>query len=269
MHPLLNIAISAARNAGKTILRKSYRVDQLKFDLKGARDFVSNVDLEAEQLIVDTIRESYPNHAIIAEEKHSIPGEQFEWIIDPLDGTTNFLHGVPQFCISIAIRRNGKLDHAVVYDPVREELFSASKGAGAHLNDRRIRASEIRNFDYALIGTGFPFRETDSVDLWVSIFQTLAKKTSGIRRPGSAALDLAYVACGRFDGFWESGLRIWDMAAGALLVQEAGGLISDFSGEQDFLQTGSIVAGNPHLYDELARIVERTYREHRSRRSAA
>ncbi len=264
MHPLINIAISAARRAGKTVLRKSYRVDQLKFDLKGARDFVSSVDLLAEREIVETIQEAYPNHAILAEESHSIPGNEFEWIIDPLDGTTNFLHGVPQFCISIAIRKNGRLAHAVVYDPVHEELFTASKGVGAYLNDRRIRASDVRNLDYALIGTGFPFREFDSVDLWVEIFRELSKKTSGIRRPGSAAMDLAYVACGRFDAFWETGLKIWDIAAGALLIQEAGGIVSDFNGEQDFLESGNIVAGNSHLYDEVARIVERKYKEHRS-----
>ncbi len=264
MHPLLNIAISAARRAGKTILHKSYRVDQLKFDLKGARDFVSTVDIQAEQQIVETIRDAYPNHAIIAEEQHSTPGTEFEWIIDPLDGTTNFLHGVPQFCISIAIRKHHKLAHAVVYDPLREELFSASTGAGAHLNDRRIRTSAIRHLHYALIGTGFPFRELDDVNLWIAIFKELSKQTSGIRRPGSAALDLAYVACGRFDGFWESGLNIWDMAAGALLIQEAGGIIADFAGEQNFLESGRVVAGNSHLYDELARIVERNYREHRT-----
>lgn len=264
MHPLLNIAISAARRAGKTIMHKSYRVDQLKFDLKGARDFVSEVDVLAEQQIVETIQDAYPHHAIVAEEMHSVPGNDYEWIIDPLDGTLNYLHGIPQFCISIAIRQNRQLAHAVVYDPVHEELFTASKGAGAHLNDRRIRASAIRKLDYALIGTGFPYRELDNVELWVAIFRELSKKTSGVRRPGSAALDLAYVACGRFDGFWESGLKLWDIAAGALLVQESGGIVSDFYGDQDFLETGMVVAGNSHLYDDLARIVTRKYKEHNS-----
>ncbi len=262
MHPLLNIAISAARRAGKTIMHKSYRVDQLKFDLKGARDFVTNVDVLAEQQIVETIHDAYPNHAILAEESYPVGGDDFEWIIDPLDGTLNFMHGIPQFCISIAIRQHGRLAHAVVYDPVHEELFTASNGGGAHLNDRRIRASAIGKLEYALIGTGFPFREMDNVELWIAIFRELSKKTSGIRRPGSAALDLAYVACGRFDGFWESGLKIWDLAAGALLVQEAGGIISDFEGNQDFLENGTIVAGNPNLYDEIARIVNRKCREH-------
>lgn len=264
MHPLLNIAISAARRAGKTIMHKSYRVDQLKFDLKGARDFVTDVDLLAEQQIVEIIRDAYPHHAIVAEEKHSVAGSECEWIIDPLDGTLNYLHGVPQYCISIAIRQNRQLAHAVVYNPVHEELFTASRGAGAHLNDRRIRASAIRNLDHALIGTGFPFRELDNVELWLDIFRELSKKTAGVRRPGSAALDLAYVACGRFDGFWESGLKLWDIAAGALLVQESGGIISDFDGDQNFLETGMVVAGNSLLYDELARIVASKYRKHLS-----
>ncbi len=262
MHPLLNIAVSAARQAGKTILHKSYRVDQLKFDLKGARDYVTNVDILAEEEIVEIIQEAYPNHSIIAEERHLIEGNEIEWIIDPLDGTLNYLHGISQFCISIAIRQHGKLAHAVVYDPVHEELFTASNGNGAHLNDRRIRASAIGKLEHALIGTGFPYREFDNIDLWISIFKELSKRTSGVRRPGAAALDLAYVACGRFDGFWESGLKIWDIAAGALLVQEAGGIISDFKGDQDFLQTGMAVAGNQHIYDELSAIVQRNYREH-------
>ena len=269
MHPLVNIAVTAARRAGKTIMRKSYRVDQLKFSLKEARDFVSSVDVEAEEQIVETILEAYPNHGIIAEENHSIPGKEYEWIIDPLDGTTNFLHGIPQFCVSIAIRHRGKLVHAVIYDPIHEELFTASNGSGAHLNDRRIRASAIQKLDFALIGTGFPFRERDSVDLWIDIFRELSKTTSGVRRPGSAALDLAYVACGRFDGFWESGLKIWDIAAGALLIREAGGIITDFAGEQDFLETGMVIAGNSHLYDELALIVERKYKVHCSQKRSA
>ncbi len=269
MHPLVNIAVSAARRAGKTVMHKSYRIDQLKFDFKGARDFVTNVDVQAEEQIVETIQEAYPNHTIIAEEQHSIPGSDIEWIIDPLDGTLNYIHGVPQYSISIAIRQNGQLMHAVVYNPVQEELFTASRGVGAYLNDKRIRASDTRKLDYALIGTGFPYRELDNVELWIAIFRELAKKTAGVRRPGSAALDLAYVACGRFDGFWESGLKLWDMAAGALLVQEAGGIISDFNGDQEFLQTGMIIAGNSHLYDDLAGIIQRKYREcHPKKRTA-
>lgn len=263
MHPLVNIAVKAARVAGKTIMHKSYRVDQLRYNLKGARDYVSEVDLKAEQQIVEIIRESYPNHAILAEENHALPGTDYEWIIDPLDGTTNFLHGVPQFGVSIAIRSRKYLEHAVIYDPVHEEMFTASRGSGALLNDRRIRVSNTQNLAEALIGTGFPFRDADNLELWTAVFQKLAKKTSGVRRPGSAALDLAAVACGRFDGFWESGLMLWDIAAGSLLIQESGGLMSDFMGDQKFLATGMIVAGNPKIHEELIKIVrQETQRLH-------
>lgn len=262
MHPFLNIAISAAREAGKTVLHRSYRIEQLKYDYKGARDFVTEVDLLAEQQIAESIENAYPNHAIIAEERFSKPGSDVEWIIDPLDGTLNYLHNVPQFCISIAVRRRGQLEHAVVYDPIHEELFTASRGSGAHLNNKRIRASTVRNLKSALIGTGFPFRELDNVDLWVAIFRELAKRTAGVRRPGSAALDLAYVACGRFDGFWEAGLEIWDTAAGALLVQESGGIISDFQGNNKYLENGMVIAANSNLYDELSKIVADAYKRH-------
>ena len=262
MHPLLNIAIKAARRAGKTIMHKAYRLDQLRYDAKGARDFVTEIDIVAEKEIVEIIHEAYPNHAILAEERYSSPGLDCEWIIDPLDGTTNYIHGIPQFCVSIAVRRGRALQHAVVYNPILEELFTASRGSGAHLNDRRIRSSATRNMEEALIGTGFPFREMDNIDLWIDVFRELSKKTSGVRRPGSAALDLAYVACGRYDGFWETGLKIWDIAAGALLVQESGGLISDFLGNQDFLESGMVVAGNSVLYDELVKIIQLKHRQY-------
>ena len=255
MHPLLNIAIKAARRAGKTIMHKSYRVDQLRYNQKSARDYVSEVDLLAEREIVEVIREAYPNHAIRAEEEHSISGTDYEWIIDPLDGTTNFLRGVPQFAVSIAVRSRRLLEHGVIYDPVHEELFVASRGSGALLNDRRIRVSNTESLTRSLIGTGIPFRDTDNVDLWTGIFRQLAKKTSGIRRPGSAALDLASVACGRYDGFWESGLMLWDMAAGTLIIKESGGLVSDFLGDQNYLRTGMVVAGNPRIHEELIKIV--------------
>lgn len=256
MHPLVNIAIKAARQAGKTIMRKSYRVDQLRYSMKNARDFVTEVDLMAERQIVEIIHESYPDHAILAEERFSKPGKNFEWIVDPLDGTTNYMHGVPQFNVSIAIRKNNVLEHAVVYDPVLEELFTASRGSGAKLNDRRIRCSSLSNLEECLIGTGFPFRERENVDLWVSLFRALCKKTAGIRRPGAAALDLAYVACGRFDAFWETGLKPWDIAAGALLIQESGGLISDFQGNQTFLNSGSVLASNSAINEQLLKIFQ-------------
>ena len=262
MHPLINIAVKAARQAGKTILQKSYRIDQLRADVKGARDFVTNIDILAERQIVEIIHESYPNHAILAEEIHTQPGTDYEWIIDPLDGTTNYMHGVPVFGVSIAARRNGRLEHAVIYDPVHEEMFTASRGEGAMLNNRRIRASAIRYLEQSLIGTGFPFRDSDKTELWVDIFRDLAKKTSGVRRPGAAALDLASVACGRYEGFWESGLKVWDIAAGALLIQESGGIITDFDGEQDFLENGTVVAASSIIYDQLFEIIHKNYRVH-------
>jgi len=262
MHPLTNIAVKAARQAGKTILHKSYRMDQLRADLKGARDYVTNIDLLAERQIVEVIHNAYPDHAILAEEQHSRPGVDYEWIIDPLDGTTNYIHGIPSYCVSIAVRRNARVEHGVIYDPVHEELFTASIGEGALVNNRRIRTSPISNLEHTLIATGFPFREDDSVDLWVDIFRELAKKTSGIRRPGSAALDLAFVACGRYDGFWETGLKPWDVAAGSLLIQESGGIVSDFNGQQNFLDSGTIVAGNPSVHDQLLKIVRKKHQNH-------
>ena len=261
MHPLINIATNAARKAGKIILQKSYRVDQLRADRKGARDFVTEVDILAEEAIVETIHEAYPNHAILTEEKHSRPGTEVEWIIDPLDGTTNYIHGVAQFCVSIATRRRGKLEQAVIYDPVHEDLFTANRGDGALLNNRRIRASDTSNLEDSLIGTGFPFRENDNLDLWIEIFRDLVHKTSGVRRPGAAALDLAYVACGRYEGFWETGLKPWDIAAGALLIEESGGIVSDFDGDQNFLKTGMVIAGNSEIYDKLFAIVGQKYKE--------
>ncbi len=261
MHPLINIAIKAARQAGKTILHKSYRLDQLRADIKGARDFVTNIDILAEKQIVEIIHEAYPDHAILAEEEHSCPGRDYEWIIDPLDGTTNYMHGVPSYAVSIAIRRNSRVEHGVIYDPVHEELFTASIGEGALVNNRRIRTSPTTNLEQTLIATGFPFREDDDVDLWIDIFRELTKKTSGIRRPGSAALDLAFVACGRYDGFWETGLKPWDVAAGSLLIQESGGIVSDFDGEQNFLDCGTIIAGNSNIYDQLFKIIRTKYRD--------
>ncbi len=256
MHPILNIAVRAARSAGKTIMHKSYRIDQLRYSAKAARDYVTEVDLLAEREIVRIIHEAYPSHAITAEEIHSKKGTHFEWIIDPLDGTTNYIHAIPQYCVSIAVRRGTDLQHAVIYNPVNEELFTASKGTGAHLNDRRIRVSSIWRMEEALLATGFPFREMDNVELWIDIFREFSKRTSGVRRIGSAALDLAFVACGRFDGFWESGLRVWDLAAGALMIQESGGLISDFEGNQRFLEKGMVIAANPKIFPELQKVVK-------------
>ncbi|MCB1758555.1 MAG: inositol monophosphatase [Gammaproteobacteria bacterium] len=244
MHPTINIAIRAARSAGGILLRYFDRVDSLKVDRKGMNDFVSDVDRAAEQVIVEALRKTYPDHAIFAEESGRQGGDsEFEWVIDPLDGTTNYLHGFPQFSISIALKHNGVLEHGLVYDPLRDEMFTASRGEGALLNDRRIRVTNRKGFEGALVGTGFPYREQRHLDTYLAMFKRMVQETAGVRRPGSAALDLAYVAAGRIDGFWELGLSQWDIAAGALLVKEAGGVVTDIGGGERYLESGNIIAG--------------------------
>ena len=256
MHPMLNIAVRAARRAGNLIARSADDIDRLDITTKAPNDFVSQVDQQAEQIIIDTLLEAFPEHSILAEESGTQgEDETHQWIIDPLDGTTNFLHRFPQFAVSIALKVNGRLEHAVVYDPTRQELFTASRGAGAQLNDRRIRVSKRRGLEGALLGTGFPFKQQHHLDAYLATFRALFPMTAGIRRPGSAALDLAYVAAGRIDGFWEIGLSPWDSAAGALLVQEAGGLISDFSGGNDYLDSGNVVAGNPKVFKSILQTI--------------
>ncbi|MDX9945266.1 MAG: inositol monophosphatase family protein [Azonexus sp.] len=261
MHPVINIAVKAARRAGQIINRASNDIESLKVASKQPNDFVTEVDRAAEAAIIEVLQEAYPNYGILAEESGSTPARnggdaEYQWIIDPLDGTTNFIHGLPQYAISIALARGNILEHAVVYDPNRNELFTASKGSGAFLNERRIRVSRRIKLSDALIGTGFPYREFDKVDLYLSIFKELAEKTAGQRRPGAASLDLAYVACGRYDGFWEFGLAPWDMAAGALLISEAGGLVSDLRGEANYLETGNIIAGTPKIFAPLLKLIE-------------
>ncbi len=251
MHPTLNIAVRAARNAGKIIMRSADRIDALTITAKGQNDFVSEVDHEAEAEIVATLRKAFPDHGIYAEEGSMHKGDEYRWIIDPLDGTTNFLHGFPQYCISIALQHNNQMEQAVIYDPQRQELFTATRGGGAFLNDKRIRVSRAKGLNGSLLGTGFPFRNPQYLDAYVETFKVMHLQTAGIRRAGSAALDLAYVASGRLDGFWELALKPWDIAAGILLVQEAGGLIGDFSGGHDFLETGNIVAGNPKVFKAI------------------
>lgn len=253
MHPMLNIAVRAARRAGSLINRAALAGGGLEVKSKRANDFVTEVDRAAEASIIETVRKAYPEHAILGEESgaHSPADAQYRWIIDPLDGTTNFIHGFPQYCVSIGVEHRGVLAHAVVYDPPRDELFTASKGRGAFLNDRRIRVSRCQRLGDALMGTGFPYRELDRLDLYMKQLRTMMEKSSGVRRAGAAALDLAYVACGRLDGFWELGLSPWDMAAGALLIQEAGGLVGDLQGEQGFLDTGDICASAPKLFAAL------------------
>ena len=250
---MLNIAVRAARRAGSIINRAALDGGGgLQVRSKRANDFVTQVDGAAEQAVMEIVRKAYPEHGFIAEESgESAPDAEYLWIIDPLDGTTNFIHGFPQYCVSVAVQRRGVLTHAVVYDPSRNELFTASKGGGAFLNDRRIRVSKCQRLDDALVGTGFPFKELSRLELYMRQLQVFMSKSSGVRRAGAAALDLAYVACGRLDAFWELGLSKWDMAAGALLITEAGGLIADPSGEQDFMNSGDVCAATPKIFPAL------------------
>ncbi len=256
MHPMLNIAVKAARRAGSIINRASNNLDVLRVERKGQSDFVSDVDRAAEQAIVEVLLEAYPNHAILAEEGGATGDSEFQWIIDPLDGTTNFLHGFPQYAISIALQHNGVLTQGVIFDPVHNDLFTATRGSGAFLNDRRIRVGKRIQLSDALIGTGFPYTDFTHLDSYLAMFKDLLQKTAGLRRPGAAALDLAYVACGRFDGFWELGLKPWDVAAGALLVQEAGGLVSDLGGNEGYLESGNLIAGSPKIFGQLLQALQ-------------
>ncbi|HEY4732740.1 MAG TPA: inositol-1-monophosphatase [Gammaproteobacteria bacterium] len=256
MHPTLNIAIRAARNAGNVIVRHVGHIDSLNITSKGYNDFVSEVDGLAEAEIINVLRKAYPDHGILAEEGGKKDGSDYQWIIDPLDGTTNFLHGFPQFAVSIALQHKNKMQQAVVYDPLRQELFTATHGSGAFLNDRRIRVSKAKGLEGTLIGTGFPFKHPEHLDAYLVMFKTLHLQTAGIRRAGAASLDLAYVASGRLDGFWEIGLKPWDMAAGVLLIQEAGGLVSDFGGGNEFLETGNIVAGTPKVFKKIIQNIQ-------------
>jgi len=249
---MLNIAVRAARRAGSIINRAALDSGGLRVTSKRAKDFVTQVDHAAEEAIIDIVRKSYPEHGFVAEESGIANADaEHVWIIDPLDGTTNFIHGFPQYCVSIGIKSRGALAHAVIYDPGRNELFTASKGRGAFLNDRRIRVSALARFGDALVGTGFPFKEVTRLELYTRQLQTMMRTCAGVRRAGAAALDLAYVACGRLDAFWELGLSPWDMAAGALLIVEAGGLVGDLNGDNGYLESGDIAAATPKLFSPL------------------
>ena len=258
MHPMLHTAVRSVREAGRVILMYFNQLDRLEYSSKGRNDYVSQADVEAERAVLDVLTRAYPDHGIIAEESGEREGSEYTWVIDPLDGTTNFLHGFPMFAVSVAVKRAGVLEHGVVYDPLHDEMFTASRGEGAQLNGKRIRVSTTRKLAPSLLGTGFPFRDLGIIEPWMRSFQSLLPKTSGIRRAGAAALDLAYVAAGRLDGFWEFGLKPWDMAAGALLIREAGGLVADVSGGQDFLENGNLVAANPLIFEEFRKIVARS-----------
>jgi len=255
---MINVAVKAARAAGSIINRAALDVEAVRISQKQVNDFVTEVDHAAEKIIIETLLTAYPDHAIWAEEsgrEHGAQDSDFVWIIDPLDGTTNFIHGLPVYCVSIALAVKGKVEQAVVYDPTRNDLFTATKGRGAFLNDRRLRVSKRVRLQDCLISTGFPFRPGDDFNTYLRMMGDVMQKTAGLRRPGSAALDLAYVAAGYTDGFFETGLQPWDVAAGSLLVTEAGGLVGNFSGDSNFLEQKECMAGNPRVYGQLVTIL--------------
>ena len=255
MHPMLNIAIRAARAAGDSIVREMDRACDIPIEVKGKNDFVTEVDKNAEEIIISTIQKSYPDHAFLAEESGQRGESDYLWIIDPLDGTTNFLHSFPHFAVSIALKQKGILNQAVVYDPLKQELFTATKGKGAQLNNRKIRVSSKKELDGALLGTGFPYSDEKAMLKFIESYKALFPKVAGIRRAGVASLDLAYVASGRLDGFWEFNLKPWDIAAGVLLIQEAGGISAELSGGLDYLESGNIISANPKLLKAMLKIV--------------
>lgn len=253
---MLNIAVRAARNAGDLIARSAESAGTLKINQKSKNDFATEVDRMAEQEIIRVIKNAYPEHAILAEESGTHKGNDNIWIIDPLDGTTNFIHGFPVYAVSIALQVKGKIVLGVVYDPLRDELFTAERGGGAMLNNRRIRVTQQSGLKGALIGTGFPFKNPQHLDAYLAMFRTLHSDSAGVRRAGAAALDLAYVAAGRLDGFWEIGLHPWDMAAGVLLIKEAGGVITDFTFGENYLETGNVITGNPKMHQVMYQAIE-------------
>ncbi|QDL38330.1 inositol monophosphatase family protein [Rhodoferax sediminis] len=254
LHPMLNVAIKAARAAGAIINRAALDVEAIRISQKQVNDFVTEVDHASEQAIIETLLTAYPGHGILAEEsgsEHGAKDSEFVWVIDPLDGTTNFIHGFPVYCVSIALTARGKVEQAVVYDPSRNDLFTATRGRGAYMNDRRLRVSKRTRLQESLISTGFPFRPGDNFKNYLAMMADLMPRTAGLRRPGAAALDLAYVAAGFTDGFFEAGLQPWDVAAGSLLVTEAGGLVGNLTGEADFMGQKECLAANPKIYGQL------------------
>ena len=260
MHPMLNTAIKAARRGATVINRASFDLDRVSVTEKHFNDFVTEVDQAAEAAIIEVLKTAYPDHAILAEESGASTNlhdeSEYVWIIDPLDGTTNFIHGFPQYCVSIALQHRGIITQAVVYDPTRNEMFTATKGGGAFLNDKRIRVTRCDKIADALIGTGFPSRDLSGLDQYLEMFKVMTAKCQGLRRPGSAALDLAYVATGRLDGFFEKGLAPWDIAAGSLLVTEAGGIVGNFVGDSDYLHKGDVLAGTPKVFGQMVNLLQ-------------
>ncbi|HWM27254.1 MAG TPA: inositol monophosphatase family protein, partial [Woeseiaceae bacterium] len=238
-----------------TLIRNLNKLDKIKVEMKGRNDFVSEVDRAAERAVIDVILKHYPDHAILAEESGAQGQSDFLWVIDPLDGTTNYLHGFPVFAVSVAVMQNGRLEHGCVYDPMRQELFTASRGQGAELDGHKIRVSGCKSLDRALLGTGFPFRDSGiPVEPYLGMLTKAIRETSGVRRPGAAALDLCYVGAGRLDAFWETGLNQWDIAAGALIIREAGGIISGLDGSENFLESGHVLTGTPKIYSAVAKL---------------
>lgn len=255
MHALLNVAVMAARRAGSVLIRKMKNLEKLAVKQKGHNDYVSDADRAAEETVIDCIQKHYPDHAIHAEESGKQGESDTVWIIDPLDGTTNYLHGFPVFAVSIGVEVNGRMEHGVIYDPMRQELFTASRGQGAHLDGRRIRVSGRMHLEGSLIGTGFPYRQAEEeTGPYLDMLRKVIHNTAGVRRPGAAVLDLAYVAAGRLEGFWETGLAPWDLAAGSLIVREAGGIVSGLDGSENFLETGHVLCGTPRVYAALAKL---------------
>ena len=255
---MINVAVKAARAAGSIINRAALDVEAVRISQKQVNDFVTEVDQAAEKVIIETLLTAYPGHGIWAEEsgrEHGAQDSEYVWIIDPLDGTTNFIHGLPVYCVSIALAVKGKIEQAVVYDPTRNDLFTATKGRGAYLNDRRLRVSKRVRMQECLISTGFPFRPGDDFNTYLRMMGDVMQRTAGLRRPGAAALDLAYVAAGYTDGFFETGLQAWDVAAGSLLVTESGGLVGNFTGEPDFLEQNECMAASPRIYGQMVTIL--------------
>jgi myo-inositol-1(or 4)-monophosphatase len=259
MHPMINTAVKAARRGAAIINRASFDVDRLQVTEKKHNDFVTEVDQAAERAIIEVLQGAYPDHAILAEESGASANlhddNENVWIIDPLDGTTNFIHGFPQYCVSIALQQRGQITQAVVYDPTRNDLFTATKGAGAYLNEKRIRVTKRDKIADALVGTGFPYTDLSDLDQYLKMFKLMTEKTAGLRRPGAAALDLAYVAAGRLDGFFEKKLKPWDIAAGSLLITEAGGIVGTFEGESDYLYKGDVIAGSPKIFSQMVNML--------------
>jgi myo-inositol-1(or 4)-monophosphatase len=254
--PILNIAVRAARAAGNIIIRAVDRLDTVSVSEKQPHDYVTDVDQACEREIINIIHKAYPSHGILGEETGATAGDDFTWIIDPLDGTRNFMHGFPQFAVSIGVRYKKRMEYGVIYDPLRQELFTATRGKGTQLNERRVRVAKRTQLEECLLATGFPFRHSEEVmQAYLKSLMSIIPICGDVRRPGAASLDLAYVACGRFDGFWELGLKPWDFAAGVLMVKEAGGLVTDFSGTEHYSETGNIIAGNPKILKQLLKVV--------------